>query len=504
MMKRRVLIFAVSLLTVLLTACHPDNVPTENGPTLSVAIDFPAMQETTKADVGEMPAFDVENALHSLSLWIFRSDNHRLVAQRNLEEEDFPAGGGVRNYALAVSREFAAQAPDVDVFVLGNAASIGCDLDEESTWDDLNDAFFEDSETGPYYGFGVTHPVHAVDSSLGLPMSVARKNMTIRGEAPVLRVGTVSLTRAVSRLRYVFCKTKTEGGEEDEVAIRRIILSGGTIPLKEYVFTTEQSGVVLDDPILSSNYVSMSYIVDGPSEIADNDMPENLIYVNQDPDTYRRLLDDAVADGTLTDLGYTYFRESDQRLMGRIEYTINGKERIREFNMAAPGDFARNRTWTLFGYFLSGRNLQLALSVQPWDYNRFYVDFSHESVNVSSKFVVDTASVDLVYTSKDHYDARLLPGTAAKGHIIINTPVGARLMIRSIGDAYAFSVSPEIERIDPSVNNGRIDIDIRRNPDLDEDLSGKFITLSFSVETDDGRTIDANTEAVDVVYRFVI
>lgn len=77
-------------------------------------------------------------------------------------------------------------------------------------------------------------------------------------------------------------------------------------------------------------------------------------------------------------------------------------------------------------------------------------------------------------------------------------------MIRSIGDAYAFSVSPEIERIDPSVNNGRIDIDIRRNPDLDEDLSGKFITLSFSVETDDGRTIDANTEAIDAVYRFVI
>ena len=90
------------------------------------------------------------------------------------------------------------------------------------------------------------------------------------------------------------------------------------------------------------------------------------------------------------------------------------------------------------------------------------------------------------------------------GHLHITTPVGGYLMIRPLGDSDAFKVEPDRARIDPTVNSGRIDIRVRRNPEIDEDLSGKYITLSFYVETADGRVIDANTEAVDGVYRFII
>ena len=172
--------------------------------------------------------------------------------------------------------------------------------------------------------------------------------------------------------------------------------------------------------------------------------------------------------------------------------------------MISTGDFARNHTWTVFGYFLSGRNLQLALNVLPWDYNSFYVDFSEEAVNVSSKFVVDEKSAELTQTSKEHFDVRLLPGVAARGHLYITTPVGGKLMIRPVGDASAFQVVPDVAYIDPTVESGRIDILVRRNPDVDDDLTGSYITLSFSVETADGRIIDANTEVVDIIYRFVI
>lgn len=504
---RRCLFIWIVFLAALLTGCERTplykTVPPEEDPTLGIAIEFPRLGESTKGAVGELPASDLENALHSLSIWVFRSDNHTLVASRDLTEDEFPRGGGVRRYSLEVSKQFVTEMPHVDVFVLGNTASVGLTLNANSDWDTLNDAFFGDTDTAPYYGFGLSHPVHAVDENLGLPMSGCGKDLSVEGEEPVLKVRTVKLKRAVSRLRFVFCKTHTEGEGEDEVSIQRIVLGQSQIPLKEYVFTTGDTGVVLEHAEWQDDYVGMAYIVPGPSIIAENDTPEALVYVNQDALTYEALLDDAVEHYQLTDLGYTYFRESDRRLNGRIEYTVNGKSRVREFNMVTAGDFGRNRTWTVFGYFLSGRNLQLALNVLPWDYNSFVVDFSEESVNVSSKFIVDEGSADLILTSKGHYDVHLLPGVAAKGHLRITTPVGGHLMIRSIGDANAFQVTPDIAVIDPTVNNGRIDILVRRNPDIDEDLTGKYITLSFSVESGE-RVIDANTEIVDNVYRFVL
>lgn len=508
-MRRRFLIgLLLAAAGLLLTACRLEDtsrlVSGEEEITLGVAIEFPG-DETTKSEVGELPASALENELHSVSLWVFRSDDHSLVTKRMLSESEFPVGGGIRRYALPVSKDFANQMPPVDVFVLANQESLGLSLGEDATWEELNNAYFTDSASGPYYGFGISNPVHEVDPNLGLPMSVVGKNMPIMGEAPVLRVETVHLKRAVSRLRYVFCKTKTidEDEPEHEVRIERIILNGAQIPCKEYVFTSGKTGIVMDEPESQDNYVPGSYVVPGPPTLAENLSPENLIYVNQDPITYRRQLDEAVSAGRLTDLGYTYFRESDRRLVGRIEYTVDGRLTTREFNMAAAGDFARNHTWTLFGYFLSGRNLQLALKVLPWDYNKYYVDFSEESVNVSAPFDVDASSVDLVETSKDHFDAHLLPGMPAKGHINVTTPVGGYLMIRPVGDASAFKITPEKARIDPSVHAGRIDIEVRRNPDIDEDLTGSYITLSFTVEVGD-RLIDANSEAVDEVFRFIL
>ena len=144
------------------------------------------------------------------------------------------------------------------------------------------------------------------------------------------------------------------------------------------------------------------------------------------------------------------------------------------------------------------------MNVLPWDYNAYVVDFSEESVSIISKFTVDENTVDLRQTSKGHYDARLLPGVAAKCRISVTTPVGGRLMIRPVGDANAFQVVPDMAFIDPTVNSGRIDILVRRNPDVDEDLTGSYMTLSFSVETAGGRVIDANSEAIDAVYRFVL
>lgn len=504
-------IIGVLLLALGLLSCRREIHPqTESEPVLGLAIEFPG-PASVRSDVGPLPASDAENALHSLLVWVFRSDDHTLVSEPlSLSGEDMPIGGGVRRYALPVTRAFVAEKPDVDVFVLANAASIGSTLSVDSDWDALNEAFFGDSNLSPYYGFGLDHPVRTVDAALGLPISGCGKDLPVTGEDHILTVRTVQLTRAVSRLRFVFCKTPTEeeGGETpDEVAIQRITLESCLIPNKEYVFTTTASGVVIDPELeLLENYRPETFTLPGPSSIAENESPRDLVYANQDAVTYDALINDAVADGRLTDMGYFYFRESDRCLRGSIVYTINGGDPIsREFVMDRAGDFARNHTWTVLAYFVSGRNLQLDLQVLPWDYNDFQVDFETSGLEIRDKLSVDGSTAEVVPSKNSlfDYDVRLLPNKAAVCRIQILSPAGGSLMIRPEGHASAFKLSTDRAEIHADVNNGYITFTVGRG-DEEESTDLRYISLSFFVETVDGRVISANSEAINDKYRFIL
>lgn len=511
-MKTRYLILALIATLGLLWGCGDDPIVdnVEQEPVLGVAIEFPN-SVSTRADVGPLPALAEENAIHSLLLWVFRSDDHTLVsAPLSLTGDNLPVGGGVRRYALPVSRAFVDERPDVDIFVLANAGSIDTNLSEASSWDDLNDAFFGDSQTAPYYGFGLDHPVHTVDPQLGLPISGCGKDLHVEGEEPILSVSTVTLTRAVSRIRFVFCKTPTDleaGQTEDQVSIQNITLESCLIPYYEYVFTTSASGIVHQSGLeLQENYHPERLSMPGPSSIANNETPRDLVYANQDAVTYDALINDAVSDGRLTDMGYVYFRESDQCLRGTITYTVNNGEPItREFVMDSAGDFTRNHTWTVFGYFVSGRELQLDLRVLPWDYNVFHVDFETSSLQIDGKLTVDVNSADVVRSNNSQYDydVRLLSYRPASCRIQVLAPVGGKLMIRPVGNASAFKLSKTTAEIHPDVDNGWIFFTVDRSEDSDPNLF-QYITLSFYVETVDGRVIDANSEAINDIYRFII
>lgn len=504
---RRLSIISILLWSLLLLSCSLVDDPRkpfreESEPTLGVSVEFPA-PVMTRAEVGTLPSTDEENALHSLAIWVFTSDpdNHALIAYKPIPESDFPPAGGIRRYSIPVTREFARTPPQIDVFVLANGESIGCNLGADATWEDLNGASFGKTDTEDF--FGLTNPVTSIDPEKGLPMSGVGYNKTVQGDAPVLTVETIVLKRAVSRMRFVFCKTKTEGEEQQVVSINNVILSGHQIPLQEYVFTSTSTGIVYDKTNTADSYVNDSFYLPGPSTLAENEAPENYIYVNQDPVAYQRMLDDAVEEGLLTDMGYIYFRESDKRLIGWIEYTVDGVTRTREFSMATAGDFARNHTWTLLGFFLSGRNLQLALNVLPWDMNNYSINFTDQSVMVYSKFTVLESSAVVTQTSKDRFNVKLKPGLAAKGRLQIVSPIGGRLMIKPDGEVRAFTVTPEYATIDPAVNNGYIDITVARNPAETEDLTGSTLTLSFTVEIGE-RTIDANSEIIDNQYTFIL
>ena len=494
MVRARVISVSLLLAAFLVVGCRrtdPNAAP--SGPQLQLFLECPGdALPTVKASEGEVPSANAdEYALHSLRVWVFNSETHARVTSLTLTEAQFPSAGRVRRYMVPVSREFARTRPDVDVFALANAASVGCTLGEDASWEDLNEALFGDD------WFGVQSPVRTVNPSLGLPMSGVGKDLPIQGEEPVLKIETIRLTRAVSKVRYVFCRMK-EDGDDDDVSVDNITLNGGLIASREYLFTTSACA------ILPGNYEDLPLTVPGSANIAKNASPEKLVYAGQDPVSYENLLNSAVSEGILTDCGVIYLRETNKALTGHVDYTINGEAQSpKSFTMDAPGDFARNHSWTLYGYFLGGRNLQMSVRVLPWDYTVWGINFSDESVQASQLFIDDT-TVSMREVSGGHFDVRLLAGVTAKLHLFIHAPVSGKLMIRPVGDAGSFLVSPDMADINPSVDGGRIDIDIRRNPAAEGDLTGHYITLSFSVELGE-REIDANTEILNNdVYRFIL
>lgn len=496
-MNYRLIIRFLVLLTAL-SACQRDpygNDPASE-PQLGISLELPGAP-MTRGEAGDVSATSAECAVHSLQAWIFTSDEpHEKIGTLNLTGADLPTPGSIRRYFIPVSREFARALPDVDIFALANAAAIGCTLDDDASWQDLQDSVFGD----PWYG--VSSPTRTVPQN-GLPISGMGTHLAITGEAPVLTTQTVRMVRAVSKIRFVFART-TDAQEEKTMSVDKIYLDSEMIPLQEHVFSEGPYSIA------PQGYYSGSMKLEELPPVLENDTPEKLVYAGQGAQNYEQLIDDAIAAGTLTDAGTVYLRESDRRLRGTIHYTINNAPGSKSFLMEEAGDFARNHSWTVYGYFLSGRNLQLTTNVIPWDYNRHVIDFNTRGVQATQLNLDDTTFESISTTEeidgemKDITIVHLLPGgVAARGTFNITAPQGGKLMITPQGPASYFIVTPSMVDIN-GANGGKVELSVRRNPEATGNLSGEYITLSFSVELGD-RDMDANTEILnDAIYRFML
>jgi hypothetical protein len=76
----------------------------------------------------------------------------------------------------------------------------------------------------------------------------------------------------------------------------------------------------------------------------------------------------AAPDGALTKSSWLYLRESDQKLTGKIYYTIGGSTNaVASFSMA-EGDFHRNQTWIVYAYYLGSTKLNVStVQVTDWE-----------------------------------------------------------------------------------------------------------------------------------------
>ena len=196
---------------------------------------------------------------------------------------------------------------------------------------------------------------------------------SVVGDAPALRVGTMSevstvqLTRAVSKLRFVFAKTTGQ----PQVSITSIKMNAEMIPEVEYLFDKTQALTY------NENAAELWSNIDDIAETAD---PTDYIYFNQEAQAYEDLINEAASKQLAPEVtvrGPIYLRESDKRLAGTISYTIaGGEEQTVDFLMQQAGDFLRDHTWIVYAYYAGSGKLQVqTVYVKNWENRMINYEF---------------------------------------------------------------------------------------------------------------------------------
>lgn len=357
-----------SMIVLLCPSCSSgsdddDNKPDGNGPSmLEIHVYTPENPLVTRAEVN--PESEEMKAVKTLDIWVFQSSTGTLVGHLAPQVSESFEGG---TYQMSVSDDFAENTPDVDVFVILNAASAGFDPNTVTSRAQLVDAMIKD----PY--FGLTSP-QATLPAAGLPMTGVLKNQTLEVSPPVLKVAPVKVVRAVSKVRFVFSRTDT--GENQVLKINSISINDGMIPTQEYLFLDgayhpETSRI----KIVPDEYVTGGVL----TPLTDNDQirvcayPAQYAYDALNPQQakgqdYEDLIDGGIEARELTQVGRFYLRESDQKIKGEIKYTIGtGAEKTATFLMENEYDFSRNHTWIVYGYFAGKESLKVScIDVTPW------------------------------------------------------------------------------------------------------------------------------------------
>lgn len=347
---------------------------------LEIMVYTPDHPVVTRADNGSVEPELEERTIKTLDIWVFASEAMGtlrvgdlvgyLQTQVSATESSF-----VGTYQMTVSDEFSTLKPRVDIYVAANAASAGLNLNKDTDRSVLDNIKIEHSESGDD-PFGLTAPQTTVTDE-GLPMSGVLKYQPITGSQPLLKVETkVQVVRAVSKVRFIFSRTDT--GNDNKLQITGITLDNdegsSLIPKQEYLFLDGEYTPRSTRIVPTYEPVKELKPLTGADQIPVSTYPAQYAY---DPDNedqvkgqaYERLINDGITAGDLAQVGRFYLRESSQQVQGKIYYKIgDSAEKSQKFSMTDPGDFSRNHTWIVYGYFAGKETLKVSwVNVTDWD-----------------------------------------------------------------------------------------------------------------------------------------
>ena len=362
---------------------------------LEIDVYMPDHPVVTRADHGMVEPDDDEMTVNTLDIWVFEHETGNNVGYLSLKESTPETSGFVGKYHIPVSEEFATNHPNVDVYVVANKASVNLSkegssltLDKDCSREDLQKAIITQGS------FGLTSPTSELPDA-GLPMSGVLKNQVLSVSLPVLKVpNSVMVVRTVSKVRFVFCRTdsKDENGDDLPLTTNSITLTtleepfNGMIPKQEYLFL---DGVYADRAykIVENDYEDVGVLT--PLRDADKvpvcTNPSKFAYIEgkegqETGQDYEDLINRGITgednEGVpeLVQVGRFYLKESDQKITGKIKYTIgNGPAKDAEFSMYEKFDFTRNHTWIIYGYFAGKEQLKI-YSIDSTDWNTSSAD----------------------------------------------------------------------------------------------------------------------------------
>lgn len=554
----------IILLTVLLVlfpvSCKRAEIYMEPvDPQLMVSLYIPSAT-LTRAETGNVSPLTEELKITSLQIWVFMADNGlvndgKLITYKLFTpgDEDDPGLGEsgipystITRFGLPLDEDMFAllsssSSPKVDVYAVANVASAVKNIPWEKTSRADLDKLVVDNIGGNW-------PLTKSVPEAGLPMSGVLKGAVVTGRYPVLNITTLKLTRAVSKIRFVFCQQGVPATASspaikanDACEIVGISFDGTNegkdcqISTTERLFTTASFDLG-DNP----DYVALSASLEGtdgdpliPNEklsiVVD---PEELFFRGAGNETetaenYETRLDEAVSADS--QVGPIYLRETDKRISGKIKYrtTPGGDVQTTRFSMDAGDVFSRNHTWIVYACFVEETmKLRLTVVVVPWEWESYILDYTTSSINVVRRFTVFETPTPTFYkkqTDEGFYDVRFwheIDGVdnVVEGDIIIATPVGGTLYVIPVpmpGTQLpdAILVSPATATIYPNyldMESGRIEdcqiritISCNKGSYTADQLKGQYIDLHFCVETPDHRFVDLGSESIDY-YRFIL
>ncbi len=548
-------LLAVLLVAVLLAPSCRRGEPNLSDASLTVSLYIPG-STITRAETGTVSPLEEELKVTTLHIWAFisdpgKEDDGKLISYRSFDyglESSGVSYSTITRFGLPLSQEMFARLtsgtrPKVDVYAVANVESATGSALGEGTSKEVLDGIVITQ-------IGGNSPLTLAVPEAGLPMSGVLKGADVSGGYPVLTitaVNTLKLTRAVSKIRFVFCQqgipasgdtpaaAGNEGcqilgisfdgisdGKDCQIGASELLFTDKSLDLGESPEYTPLSASISGSPLISN--ASLSIVED----------PEVLFFrgfgnETESAEHYEQRLDAAVAPGS--QIGPLYLRETDKTISGTITYRIAPDEAPLTAHFSLGDDiFSRNHTWIVLACFMEETmKLSVRAVVLPWEWTMIRTSFTEGTVNVVRRFTVfDTPvpSFRKVQTTDGFYDVDFwhtieVEGVeqenVIEGDIIISTPVGGTLHVVPVpgkeGGAPitdAFIVTPASATIYPNMANDsgrvedcRIPIAIRCNPAYytATDLEGNYIDLHFCVETQDGRYIDLSTESIDY-YRF--
>lgn len=385
------------LIVLVLTACrkYDDEPQEEKQPAVfNIYVYAPEHPLVTRGDIGDVTPIDNsigESTVKTLQIWVFNHDSHELIAYYSPESVEKLNNGNGETYQLSASDAFtqADPKPAVDIYVLANAESCGKSFDKDTESSKLENALIEGDD------FGLNTLIGEVPTD-GLPMSGVKRGATVSPTPPVFDLPTVTLTRAVSKIRFIFSREKPETEADNvPVKINSIKLDAEMIPTQEYLFleTGENAKAYHVGSYGTTSTNPEKEFLNSPlTDIAQNKDPMAYSYqANQTAQEYEDLITKGlnktiIEDGVetlvpeLTQVGPFYLRESGKLLSGTITFQKDdGTSEAKDvrFEMHDAGDFSRNHTWIVYAYYSVSGLVAVTVVVKDWtDVNSSHVVYN--------------------------------------------------------------------------------------------------------------------------------